>query len=132
MDELTDNETPREQAIRRVMRSISRRVVHYGPLPVQAADGTYPIVVALPEDTVADTEDRRNRVGRNANVVVAYPERMVLIAMRDGVNDDPAEVHPDSSMDMLVLFLKNNPEDIPAIRVGSRTAPRIEELAYAF
>jgi hypothetical protein len=114
------------------MRSISRRVVNAGPLPVQAEDGSYPVIVALPNDTVADIDDRRSRMSRDANVVVAYPERMVLIAMRDGVRDDPAEIHPDSTMDMLVYYLKNNPEDVPAIRVGSRTAPRIEELAYAF
>jgi hypothetical protein len=130
MDHLT--ESPREQAIRRVMRSISRRVVNAGPLPVQAEDGSYPIVVTLPDDTVADMEERRNRISRDVNVVVAYPERMVLIAMRDAVRDNPAEIHPDSTMDMLVLFLKTTSDEKPAIRVGSKTAPRLEELAYAF
>lgn len=114
------------------MRSISRRVVNAGPLPVRAIDGSYPVVVALPDDTVADMEERRNRISRDANVVVAYPERMVLIAMRDAVRDDPAEIHPDSTMDMLVNYIKYNSETIPAIRIGSVTAPRIEELAYAF
>lgn len=132
MGEVTEQETPRDQAIRRVMRSISRRVIAAGPLPVQAKDGSYPIVVALPEDTVGDMEERRNRVSRDVNVVVAYPDRMVLIAMRDGVREDPAEIHPDSTMDMLVLYLKSSTESVPAIRVGSRTAPKIEELAYAF
>lgn len=125
-------ESARDRAIRRVMRSIARRVVNSGPLPVQAADGTYPLVVALPEDTVADMEERRNRISRDVNVVVAYPERMVLIAMRDAVRDDPAEIHPDSTMDMLVYYLKNSGEQMPAIKVGSKTAPRLEELAYAF
>lgn len=125
-------ETPREKAIRRVMRSISRRVVNSGPLPVRASDGTYPIVVALPDDTVAEMEERRNRISRDVNVVVAYPERMVLIAMRDAVRDDPAEIHPDSTVDMLVLYLRSAGEQVPAIKIGSRTAPKIEELAYAF
>lgn len=84
-------ETPREQAIRRVMRSISRRVVNSGPLPVRAKDGSYPVVVALPEDTVADMDERRHRIGPDVNVVVAYPDR-----------------------------------------IGSRTSPKLEELAYAF
>jgi hypothetical protein len=114
------------------MRSISRRVVNAGPLPVQAKDGSYPVIVALPEDTVSDMDERRNRISRDVNVVVAYPERMVLIAMRDSVRENPAEIHPDSTMDMLVLYLKSSSEVVPAIRVGSRTAPRIEELAYAF
>jgi hypothetical protein len=126
------SETPREQAVRRVMRSISRRVVNFGPLPVKAKDGTYPVIVTLPDDTVSDMEDQRNRVSRDANIVVAYPERMVLIAMRDAVRDDPAEIHPDSTMDMLVVYIKSHTDDVPAIRVGSKTAPRIEELAYAF
>jgi hypothetical protein len=128
----TEGESTRDQAIRRVMRSISRRVVNAGPLPVQAKDGSYPVVVALPDDTVADMEERRNRIGRDVNIVVAYPERMVLIAMRDAVREDPAEIHPDSTMDMLVFYVRNHSEDSPAIRVGSKTAPRIEELAYAF
>lgn len=132
MGEVTAQETPRDQAIRRVMRSISRRVVAAGPLPVQAEDGSYPIVVALPEDSVGDMEERRQRVSRDVNVVVAYPDRMVLIAMRDGVREDPAEIHPDSTMDMLVFYLKRSTDPVPAIRVGSRTAPKIEELAYAF
>lgn len=126
-------ESPREKATRRVMRSISRRVVNFGPLPVRAEDGTYPIVVVLPEETVADMEDRRNRISRDVNVVVAYPERMVLIAMRDAVHDDPAEIHPGSTMDMLVFYLRNSAgEDVPAIRVGSVAAPHVEELAYTF
>ena len=126
-------ESPREKAIRRVMRSISRRVVSFGPLPVRAEDGTYPIVVALPNETVAEMEERRNRLSRDVNVVVAYPERMVLIAMRDAVRDDPAEIHPDSTMDMLVHYLRNSgSNDVPSIRIGSTTAPRLEDLAYAF
>jgi hypothetical protein len=114
------------------MRSISRRVVNFGPLPVQAKDGSYPVIVALPDDTVSDVEDQRDRISRDANIVVAYPERMVLIAMREAVRDDPAEIHPDSTIDMLVLYIKSHSEEVPAIRVGSKTAPRIEELAYAF
>lgn len=114
------------------MRSVARRVVNSGPLPVQAHDGSYPIVVMLPEETVADMEDRRNRLSRDSNVVVAFPDRMVVIAMRDGIRDDPAEVHPESTMEMLVYYLKSNPETTPAIRVGKTTAPLIEELAYAF
>lgn len=132
MDEMAVHESARDQVIRRVMRNISRRVVNSGPLPVQASDGSYPIVVAMPDDSVADMEERRNRISRDINVVVAYPERMVLIAMRDAIRDDPAEIHPDSTMDMLVFYLKNAPQEVPAIRVGSKTAPRIEELAYAF
>ena len=132
MGNTTQTESPREKAIRRVMRNVARRVVNAGPLPVQAEDGSYPIVVMLPDETVADMEDRRDRIGRDCNVIVAFPDRMTLIAMRDGIRDDPAEVHPDSTMEMLVYYLKNNPDTVPAIRVGSSTAPLLEELAYAF
>lgn len=125
-------ETSREQATRRVMRSISRRVVNSGPLPVQAADGTYPIVVALPDELVTDMEERRSRISREVNVVVAYPDRMVLIAMRDGDSDDPAEIHPDSTMDMLVYYLRNTSVATPSIRIGNASAPLLEDLAYAF
>lgn len=114
------------------MRNLARRAVNYGPLPVQAQDGTYPVVVMLPEDTVGDMEERRGRVGRDVNVVVAYPERMVLIAMRDAIREDAAEVHPDSAMDMLVLFLREHHGETPAIRIGTVDAPLIEDLAYAF
>ena len=117
------------------MRSISRRVVNFGPLPVQAVDGSYPVVVALPDDTVADMEDRRNRISRNANVVVAYPDHMVLIAMRDGNSEDPQEIDSGVTMDMFVHFLRNAGEDVPAIRVSSTNVPLpedVQDLAYAF
>jgi len=114
------------------MRNLARRAVNYGPLPVRAADGTYPVIVMLPNDTVGDMEARRDRISRDVNVVVAYPDRMVLIAMRDAVRDDAAEVSPDSDMEMLVLFLRQHPDSTPAIRVGTVEAPLIEDLAYAF
>lgn len=125
-------EAPRDVVVRRVMRNLARRTVNHGPLPVQAADGTYPIVVVLPDDSVGDMEARRSRVGRDANVIVAYPDRMVLIAMRDAVREDAAEIHPDSPMDMLVIFLRAHPDETPAIRVGTEASRRIEDLAYAF
>lgn len=132
MARIPEPESSRDIVVRRVMRNLARRAINHGPLPVQAEDGTYPVVVVLPEDTVGDMEERRSRVGRDANVVVAYPDRMVLIAMRDAVRENAAEVHPDSPMDMLVIFLREHPDENPAIRVGARMAPRIEDLAYAF
>ncbi len=130
-------ESGRDRVIRRVMRSISRRVVNSGPLPVQGSDGSYPIVVALPEDTVADMEARRDRISRDANVVVAFPERMVLIAMRDAAREDPQEIPSTMTMAELVLFLQNAGQDVPAIRVASPDdlVPEdvvLEEMAYAF
>lgn len=132
MSHAPDDDTPRDATIRRVMRNLARRAINLGPLPVQTDDGEYPVIVMLPDDSVGDMEQRRNRVSRDANIVVAYPERMVLIAMRDAVREDPAEVHPDSTMDMLVEYLRTHPDAAPAIRVGTLSAPLVEDLEYAF
>lgn len=126
----------RDLAITRVMRAVARRSVVLGPLPVKAHDGSYPVIVTLPDDTLGFMEDSRNDIGRNANVFVAFPERIVLIAMRDGQSDDAAPVDPRASMAMFVSWLENTDMKRPAIRVeraGAESArPRVEELAYVF
>lgn len=123
--------TARDTAVRRVMRSVSRRVM-VTPLPVQAPDGSYPVIVALPDDTMGSIELRRDRIGRDVNIVVAYPERMAVIAMRDGQSDDPAEVSPSSTIGMLVAWLRATPDERPAIRVAPMTSPVLEEMEYVF
>ena len=129
-------QTERDRATTRVMRAVARRSVVLGPLPVRAEDGSYPVIVTLPDDTLGYMESRRNHIGRSANVIVAYPERMVLIAMRDGQSDDAAPVDSDASMALFVSWLQNTDMQRPAIRVTKRAEtaarPRVEEIAYVF
>lgn len=135
---MADNVTQskRDRATTRVMRAVARRSVVLGPLPVQADDGSYPVIVTLPDDTLGYMENRRKNIGRDANVVVAYPDRMVLIAMRDGQREDAAPVDADASMALFVSWLQSTDMDRPAIRVtaraDSRPRPSVEELAYVF
>ncbi len=128
------NASDRDRATTRVMRAVARRSIVLGPLPVRADDGTYPVVVTLPDDTLEYMESRRNNIGRNANVMVAFPERMVLIAMRDGDSDDAAPVDADLTMGMFVYWLQNTDMKHPAIRIAERveTRPVVEEVAYVF
>lgn len=131
-------ETERDRATTRVMRAVARRSIVLGPLPVRASDGTYPVIVTLPDDTLDYMETRRDSIGRDSNVVVAFPERMVLIAMRDGQSDDAAPIHRDQMMAMFVYWLQNTDMNRPAIRVAdkepgeSSSRPRTEDLAYIF
>lgn len=126
------DESPREQAMRRVMRSLPRRMASVGPLPVVGVDGSHPVVVLLPDDTVEEMETRRLRFGGEVNVVVAYPNNMVMFPMRQNDRDDSMEIHPDASMDMLVVYLRQTGESTSSIRIGARASLPLEELAYAF
>lgn len=128
-----DQESRREIATKRVMRAVSRRVM-FSPLPVKASDGSYPVIVALPDDTMGNIEARRDRIGRDVNIVVAFPERMTIVAMRDGNSVDPAPVSADSTIEMLVAWLRVNPDQIPSIRItpSSAVTPQLEEMEYVF
>lgn len=134
MKDMAKFETDYDKATRRVMQTVAR-VLAKRPLPVRLEDGTSPIVVALPSDSVATLDARLARAGGSANIFVAYPEKLMLVAARDEhLDDDVADIHPDSTVDMMILWLKSTPKGTGSIRVGEvvADAPRVEEMEYAF
>lgn len=110
----------------------------FQPLPVVLDDGSTPVVVALPDDTIESVYRRIEKFGGAANVFVAYPENARLIEM--SIADDgepPAEQsgHGHMSMAMYVDFLLLNPGEASriTIAVGESVATHeTRELHYSF
>ena len=123
-------ETLRETAIRRVMRTVAR---HGNTAPlVRDPEGRAPIVVALPDDAVADVEAQRERLGGVANLFVAYPDKLILLNMVPTIEVyDVADVHPNSTIDMVLGWLRARPEETGTIRVGITVSQDVRELEYA-
>lgn len=115
----------RLRAIKRVGVSLAKIQAHHR-LPVQLPDGSFPVVVALPTDTLSQVQELVARSG-SANVFVAYDDRMTVIAFRAGAAETPAEftvnVNPGSDADMLVQLLQAN--------AGRGMHISIEEAGYA-
>lgn len=131
------NVNPRSLATRRVMKTIARRA-HEQPLPVRRPDGTFPVIVALPDDTVVDVGDQVARSGDRANVFVAFDSDLVLIefVVQHGAPDQDAQVaHEATSMAMYVELLKLDPTHsctVSISRDSAATAPSLRRVAYAF
>lgn len=127
----------RSLATRRVMKTIARRVADQ-PLPVRLADGTSPVVVALPEDQLVDIGDQVKRLGGHANVFVALGDGLALIdfIVENGETQPSAQpAHEATSMAMYVELLKlhvGTPCSVTVERGVSATAPSVRSLAYAF
>lgn len=128
----------RSLAVRRVMKTVARRSL-LKPLPVQASDGTRPVVVALPEDDLKSVIRRTEEFGNAANVFVPFPDSLALIEFYVDHSDAGAaadqEAHQNSSVAMYVEFLKlhNGPAKVQVSLSESASAPHgLEQLAYAF
>jgi len=126
----------REKVIRRVMRTVAREQAR-SPLPVRLEDGSSPLVVALPGDSVADVFERVGGFGGSANLIVAYAERLKLLSIELNASSEtrePADVHPVASIGMLCDWLDCTPDGSAQIRINDAFAapPVVRELAYAF
>lgn len=134
MSDMTTRETERERATRRVMRTLT----HWSAtnrLPVRLEDGTSPVVIALPDDPMEEIEARRLRMGGYVNLVVAYPEYMLLLRARDEAEtDETAEIAPFSSVAMLVAWLQSTEKKSGSFRIrpARHVMPTVEQLEYAF
>jgi hypothetical protein len=134
MTDMTEFETEYDQATRRVMQAVARRVAH-NPLPIRLEDGTSPIVVALPTDTVEAIDARLARAGGSANIMVAFPDKIMLItALTAEYDNDIADVAPNSTVEMLIEWLQSTTTGTGSIRLREprHSLPRVEELEYAF
>ena len=129
----------RSTATRRVMKTVARRAA-VEPLPVQARDGSTPIVVALPEDTLKYVVSMVDRFGGHANVFVAFPESLKLIDFTIDHGDITASVHDQTghasmTMAMYVAYLGLNPGTNVNLKVdmsSNADAQSVRDVAYAF
>jgi len=127
----------RSLATRRVMKTVARRAVEQ-PLPVRLSDGTFPIIVTLPDDTVVSVGDRVRKVGGRANVFVAFSTDLALVeflAEATAGEGGSQIAHEDTSMAMFVELLKLHPGESCNITISrnvSASAPSVRSLAYAF
>lgn len=129
----------RGTAIRRVMKTVARRAV-VAPLPIQADDGTRPVVVALPDDTLKGVVERIMEFGGRANVFVAYPDDLALVELSVGAHEDSHDdegndlAHAATTMSMYVdvLFAAGGPVSIDLNVSDSAFAQSVQKLTYAF
>lgn len=128
--------TARSLATRRVMKTLARRSAH-NALPVRAADGSHPLVIALPEDKLVDVARHvKNEFGGEANIFVTLPDHIALIAFSFG--PDPAEAekmqraHGNTSMAMYVAFLKMNDGSASLTLDMADASTGVQDIAYAF
>ena len=113
-------ETKRDQAIRRVMRALPG-IAASGALVPDESDS--PLLVVLPDDTVAHLSDELARVGGTANVMIAFPEKILLLRVTPGVLEEN-HVEADSAADlqMLVDWIGAVPENTASFSVQSARA----------
>ncbi|WP_417506203.1 hypothetical protein [Microbacterium sp.] len=120
------------------MKTVARRTP-IEPLPVRLRDGSTPIVVALPDDSLEYVISMTDRFGGHANVFVAFPEKLKLIDFQMDHNDtsDNGDQHGHSSMTMAmyVAFLgltEGTPASLKVNVSGNPGAQSVHEIAYAF
>lgn len=126
-------------ATRRVMKTLAR-YVSMRSLPIRLADGTSPVVVALPGDSVESLVEQIRTAGGQANVLVAFPEHIMLVGLGDAASTQPiqdyAEVHRLSDVGMLLEWMKTLPESGGAFNVHSdenpHRRPSVREMDYVF
>lgn len=132
--------TDRVEATRRVMKALAR-LASNGPLPVKLEDGTSPVVIAMPSDSVKDLAKQLKRAGGVANVLVAYPDHFALSALEETPSatsiDEVAEVNQLSDVDMLVHWMRTLPEHGGSFTVtGDKDsgdhAPMVQDMDYVF
>ncbi|MDN3309541.1 hypothetical protein QWJ90_01215 [Microbacterium oryzae] len=119
------------------MKTVARRSA-VEPLPVRLSDGSTPVVVALPEDTLGSVATRVNGFGGEANVFVAFPEKLTLIDFRVSKHEGETIeqlAQSTTSMAMYVDYLYLNPSRPSTITVDIGTdaiAPSVMNISYAF
>lgn len=124
-------ETKRDQAIRRVMRSLPG-IAASGVLVTENSDA--PLLVMLPDDTVAYLSDALARVGGTANVMIAFPERILLLTITPSVlEENHVEANASAELQMLVDWIGAVPENTASFSVQTASAHPVpvRQLSYA-
>jgi len=126
----------RDEATKRVMRSLSRvnptRTAHLFRSP----EGSVPVVVSLPNENASEVIARVQTLGGEANVAVAFASYFEIIPMTRNGDKADAElvINHDLSMGMLLIRIKQNPGKTIRLRLRGRQAdlpvPQLE-IQYA-
>jgi hypothetical protein len=121
----------RDSATRRVMKTIARTFDHE-TLPLVLPDGSRPIVVALPNETISEVVSRVMSIGGRANVAVAFADRFQTFVMNNNASTSlkVIEITQDISVGYFLIRLEQNPgksmrlkfrdvdADVPVVTVG--------------
>lgn len=124
-------ETRRDQAIRRVMRSLPG-IAASGALLAERTDA--PLLVMLPEDTVAYLSHSLSRVGGMANVAIALPDTILLLTVTPGtLEENHVEANASADLQMLVDWIGAVPENTASFSVQTASAHSlpVRQLSYA-
>ena len=122
----------RDQTIMRVMKSLARLRAN-GVILLRNDRGVAPLVVTMPGDRVGAVEDQVREMGGVANVILAFKDNFMLWSWdtTHSGDTDAVNIHEDSSMDMLRLWLAQcEGETTFSLVRASISRPR--ELAYQF
>ena len=115
----------RRNYTRDLMKVIARNDLH-SSMNVRADDGSAPIVMALGTDCMSNIHARIQSAGGAANLVVlTSDEKLHIIDMTRanaaGARDSaaaPAEVHQDITMDFLISYMEQQPENSGLLRIA--------------
>ena len=126
----------RDDATRRVMKTLAL-TNSPASFPHRLADGSTPIVVALPNEYVSDVMNRVSSMGGNANVAVAFRDHfqtVVLGTSLKGNESEVVEINQDISMGMFLIRVTANPGKRMRFRFRNINAdvPEVSlEMAYS-
>lgn len=113
-------DSERSEIARRVLRAL-RHESGRTPMTATDAEGNRPVVIALGRDTVIETVSRVVQVGGAATVVVPDEVgRIVPLTMELGPEhpgQTPYDIHPDSTMAVLVSYLAASGESVTHWRI---------------
>lgn len=126
------------RATRKVMKAIAT-----GPtrvrLQYRAEDGTFPLVVALPNENIADVAERVRSVGGSANVAIAFAKNFRIISMTGVDVELNPEEHEDSldvthqmSMGMLLIQFDQRKRSNVHFRAHAQLSAPLETKALAY
>ena len=114
-------ERERLEVTREVLRALSHRDFRSELASVTGRDGEHPVVVALPHDTVRDVFERVYEHGDAHVAITDKHDALRLLAMSATeevpAGSEPVEIHPDETMDMLLVALDQFPGMVTFIEV---------------
>lgn len=127
------NDIDRSAVSVRVMKSISRLLARRDIFPIRREDGTAPIVITLPDDTIGEVSQWVKETGGCANVILADRNGFSISVWDDDAlpTDDAIDLYAHTNMAMLRAWTGIKPDGIASFNVIASVA-QAKELAYQF
>lgn len=134
---MTDREKARRDLARKVTAWMARP--EFREKLLVAPNGTRPVVVCLPDDTVGHMFTLAAVAGSTANVLVPSGQGLGIIGITPDppgpvpTDDEDCPVHPDTHVDMLVTYLRRRGRPTHCHIVAPRYEfGLVDELAESF